>query len=79
MSRWMMGMKRIEKIRNEEIRSRAGATKINARIGEARLRWLGHVERKTQEDVVMRTWKTEMVRTCGEKDRATCSNEDMED
>ena len=26
----------------------------------------------------MRTWKTEMVRTCGEKDRR-CSNENMED
>ena len=24
---------------------------------EVRLRWLGHVERKTEEDVVMRTWK----------------------
>ena len=35
---------------------------------QGRLRWLGHVERKTEEDVVMRTWKTEMVRTCGEKD-----------
>ena len=47
------------------------------KIREGRRRWLGHVERKT-EDVVMRTWKTEMVRTCGEKDRR-CSNENMED
>ena len=44
-----------------------------------RLRWLGHVERKTEQDVVMRTWKTEMVRTCREKDRARCSDENMED
>ena len=36
-------------------------------------------ERKTEQDVVMRTWKTEMVRTCGEKDRARCSDENMED
>ena len=35
--------------------------------------------RKTEQDVVMRTWKTEMVRTCGEKDRARCSDENMED
>ena len=35
--------------------------------------------RKTEQDVVMRTWKTEMVRTCREKDRARCSNENMED
>ena len=29
--------------------------------------------------MVMRTWKTEMVRTCGEKDRARCGDENMED
>ena len=38
-----------------------------------------HVERKTEQDVVMRTWKTEMVGSCGEKDRARCSDENMED
>ena len=37
------------------------------------------MERKTEEDVVMRTWKTEMVRPCGEKDRGRCSNENIED
>ena len=34
---------------------------INEKIREGRLRWLGHVrdvERKTEEDVVMRTWKS---------------------
>ena len=41
---------------------------VSEKIREARLRWLGHVERKTEEDVVMRTGKTEMVRPCGEKD-----------
>ena len=30
---------------------------ISEKIREARPRWLGHVERKTREDVVMRTWK----------------------
>ena len=29
---------------------------ISEKITEARLRWLGHIERKT-EDVVMRIWK----------------------
>ena len=29
MLRWMMGIKRIEKIRNEEIRSRAGVANIS--------------------------------------------------
>ena len=54
-----MGIKRIEKIGNEEIRARESVTNISANIREARLRWLGHMERKT-EDVVMRTWKMEV-------------------
>ena len=29
-------------------------------IREARLRWLGQVARKTEKDVVMRTWKMEV-------------------
>ena len=32
---------------------------ISEKIREARLMWLGHVERNT-EDVVMRTWKMEV-------------------
>ena len=57
MLRWMTGIKRIEKIRNEEVKARAGVSNISEKIREARLRWLGHVERKSDEDVVMRTWK----------------------
>ncbi len=56
MLRWMMGIKRIEKMRTEEIRARPGVANISEKIREARLRWLDHVERKTEEDVVMRTW-----------------------
>ena len=54
-----MGINRIEKIRNEDIRARADVANIiyYEKIREARQRWLGHVERKTEEDVVMRTWK----------------------
>ena len=53
----MMGIKRIETIRNEEIRARAGVANISEKIRDAKLRWLGRVERKTEEDIVMRTWK----------------------
>ena len=54
-----MGINRIEKIKTEEIRARAGVTNIREKIREARLRWLGHVERKMQEDLahVKSTWK----------------------
>ena len=34
-----------------------GVANISETIREVRLRWLGHVERQTEEDVVMRTWK----------------------
>ena len=43
----IMGIKRTEKIRNEEIRARAGVANISGKIREARVGWLGHVERKT--------------------------------
>ena len=46
----MMGIKRIEKIMYEEIRARAGVANKSEIIREARLRWFGHVERKTEED-----------------------------
>ena len=47
MLRWMMGIKRIEKIKYEEIRARAGVANISEKIRELRLKWLAHVERKT--------------------------------
>ena len=53
-------IKGMENIRNEEIRARVGVANIGENIREARLRWLGHVERKNEEDVVMRTWKMEV-------------------
>ena len=45
-------MKRIEKIRNEEIRARAGVANTREKIREARLRWLGHVERNTDDHII---------------------------
>ena len=53
-----MRIKRIEKTRREE--TRAGVANISEKIREARLRWLPRMERKTEEDVVMRTWKMEV-------------------
>ena len=47
-----MGIKIIEKIGNEETRATTGVTNINQKIREARLRWLGHVERETEENVL---------------------------
>ena len=33
---------------------------IREKRREVRLRWLGHLERKTEENVLMRTWKMEV-------------------
>ena len=41
-----MGIYRIEKIGNEEIRERTGVANIIEKIGEARLRWVNHVEKR---------------------------------
>ena len=46
MLRWMVRTKRIEEIRNEEIRARTGVANISENIREAKLRWLGYSERK---------------------------------
>ena len=48
---------------NEDIRARASVTNMRKKIRDARLRWLGHVERKIEEDVVMRTWEIENTKT----------------
>ena len=45
---WMMGIKMIAKIRKE---IRAGEANISEKIREARLRWFGHVTRKTAEEL----------------------------
>ena len=60
MLRWMMGTKRFEKIRAEEIRMTENMANISEKTREAILRWLGHVERTTEEDVVIRTRKMEV-------------------
>ena len=59
MLKWMLGIKRIAKIRNEEIRARSGI----ANILEARLRWLGQVDRKTEEDGSLWTPKCRKTET----------------
>ena len=38
---WMMVIKRIEKIRTDEIRARADVVNISENLREARLRWRG--------------------------------------
>ena len=43
MLRWMSGHTRMDRIRNEVIRSKVGVAPIEDKVREGRLRWYGHV------------------------------------
>ena len=47
------------------MRARSGVANRSKKIRRARLSWLGQVARKTEEDVVMRTWK--WMEVCGHR------------
>ena len=40
MLRWLLGVSRLEKLRNEEVRRRCGVADIIEKMREARLRWM---------------------------------------
>jgi len=46
MIRWIYGHTRLDKIRNEVIRSKIGVASIEDKIREARLRWFRHIRRR---------------------------------
>src|SRR5678816_3860301 len=60
--RGMLGVKRINKIRNERIRELCGVKKgVNERINESTLRWFDHVERMNDSWLVKRMYSGECV------------------
>ena len=44
--RFLLGVTRVNRRRNEEIRERLGVTELEAKLRETRLRWMGHVCRR---------------------------------
>lgn len=48
--RWLYGMTRLDRIRNEYVRESLGVTNIVGKMGENRLSWFGHVEKRNNED-----------------------------
>ena len=51
MLRWMSGVTRTDRIRNEYIRGSLKVVEVSKKIQEARLRWYGHVMRRGEDNV----------------------------
>ena len=52
--RWMCGVTRRDKIRNEHIRGTTRVVQASKKITEKRLKWYGHVRRMKEEHIVRR-------------------------
>ena len=64
MVRWMCGFTRLDRKRNEEIRSLAEVAPIEEKMRESRLRWFGHVKRRS---VVAPVRRCELINPPGGK------------
>ena len=51
MIRWMCGVTRLDKIRNERIRGTTKVGEIAKKVQERRLKWYGHVMRREEHYV----------------------------
>jgi hypothetical protein len=49
MLRWCCGHIRRDRVRNDDIRDRVGVTPIEEKLIQHRLRWFGHVQRRSPE------------------------------
>ncbi|XP_019244552.1 PREDICTED: uncharacterized protein LOC109224430 [Nicotiana attenuata] len=63
MLRWMCGHTRMDKVRNEGIREKVGVAPIDDNMREARLRWFGHVQRRSLDAPVRRCERLALVGT----------------
>ena len=50
MLRWMSGVTKLDRIRNERIRGTTKVGEISKKVQESRLKWNGHVLRRKEEE-----------------------------
>ncbi|KAK3507758.1 hypothetical protein QTP70_035282 [Hemibagrus guttatus] len=60
MLRFSLGVTRLDRIRNEYIRGTAHVGRLGDKVGEARLRWFGHVQRRESEYIGRRMLDMEL-------------------
>ena len=61
MLRWMCGVTRSDRIRNEHIRGTVKVVEASAKAQDKRLQWYGHVRRRESEYVGLRTMEMEVT------------------
>ena len=69
MVRWMCGVTLKDRISSEELLSRVGVKPVDDVVRRGRLRWFGHVERKSEDDWVKRCLEFEIA---GKAGRGSC-------
>ena len=60
MLKWMCGKTRMDKVRNEDIRSLVGVAPIEDKMRENRLRWFGRIRRRPMDAPVRRVEKIDI-------------------
>jgi len=61
MIRWMCGYTRLDRIKNVVIRERVGVAPLEDKLRETRLRWFGHVKRRSVSAPVRRCEALELL------------------
>ena len=54
MLRFMLGITRLDRVKNEEVRKKLNTGEVSTKLREARLRWPGHVWQREESFVVQR-------------------------
>ena len=70
MLRWMSGVTKLARIRNDRIRGMTKVGEIAKKVQESRLKWYGHVLRREDEYVGKRMMGMEVRGKEGEEDQS---------